>query len=236
MAETHQFDMPLLAGSQAQKHVTVNEALAILDAVAQFRIASASISTPPTALADGTAYLIPTAATGVWTGLEGQIAIAVNDGWRFVTPKAGWQVFNAETGATQLFDGFAWLDSTLAARDSGAATGIGIVEIDHVLDPGNVSISLPVIPANALVIGVTGRVTAELTGPATSWRLGVQTSDDRYGTGYGLQVGSFVRGMTSTPMAYFADEALFMTGEGGDFTGGAVKFAVHYLTLTPPRP
>jgi len=47
MAETSQFNLPLLSASQAQKSVTVNEALSILDAVAQLRIVSSTTTTPP---------------------------------------------------------------------------------------------------------------------------------------------------------------------------------------------
>lgn len=235
MAETNQFGMPLLASAQAQKHVTVNEALSILDAVAQFRIASADIATPPTGVAEGTAYLIPEGAVNEWTTQAGHIAIAVNDGWRYVAPQAGWQVFNAQTGTTQLFDGVAWLDSTLAARQSGAATGIGIAEVDHVLEAGPVSSTPPVIPAGALVIGVTARVISDLVGDATSWRLGVADSDNRYGENYGMAQGSYARGMTSTPVAYYQDTALVISGDGGSLSSGAIKLDVHYLTIVPAR-
>ena len=54
MAETSQFSLPLLSSAQAQKHITVNEALAIVDAVAQLRFLSATIATPPVVAPVGT--------------------------------------------------------------------------------------------------------------------------------------------------------------------------------------
>ncbi len=41
--------LPLIAVSQAQKHVPVNEALQILDALTQLTVLSASLTAPPAA-------------------------------------------------------------------------------------------------------------------------------------------------------------------------------------------
>jgi len=92
-----------------------------------------------------------------------------------------------------------------------------------------------VIPANSLVLGITGRVTTDIFGDAVSWRLGVDGFDDRYGTSYGLTMGSYARGLTGMPLSYYEDTSLLLTGEGGTFSGGAVKFCVHYLSILPPR-
>ena len=40
MVKTANLELPLVQAAQAQKHVTVNEALALLDAAAQLRLAS----------------------------------------------------------------------------------------------------------------------------------------------------------------------------------------------------
>ncbi len=46
MSETYQFKLALLEAAQAQKHVTVNEAFARLDALAQLRVQSRSADVP----------------------------------------------------------------------------------------------------------------------------------------------------------------------------------------------
>ena len=46
MADTTNLTLPLLAASQAQKHVTVNEALSRLDGMVQLRLLSISTATP----------------------------------------------------------------------------------------------------------------------------------------------------------------------------------------------
>ena len=238
MAETSQFNLPLLSSSQAQKSVTVNEALSVLDAVAQLRIVSSILLAPPTDALDGDAFLVPLGATGDWFGESGNLAIHCNGGWRFVTPKVGWHAFNIETGTNQLFDGTAWLDSTMAATPSGTATEYEIVEIDHVLGAGTSSTTVPLIPQNAQVVGVTGRVIQEITGSLTSWKLGIDDDEpapQRFGHGLGLALNSYVLGMSGTPTTYYSSTPLLLSAEGGDFASGTVRLAVHFTTLVPPR-
>ena len=67
--------LPMIAASQSQKHVTVNEALQILDAVTQLGVLSATITVPPPAPNAGDRYIVPPAATGAWAGSGGRIAI-----------------------------------------------------------------------------------------------------------------------------------------------------------------
>ena len=47
MTDTPRMSLPLLAPAQAQKHVTVNEALARIDALTHLTLASVSLTVPP---------------------------------------------------------------------------------------------------------------------------------------------------------------------------------------------
>jgi hypothetical protein len=58
---------------KAQKHVTHNETLLLLDAVAQLTIAGLAAA-PPQSQAEGACYLIDAAASGAWAGKSGPIA------------------------------------------------------------------------------------------------------------------------------------------------------------------
>ncbi len=82
MANTNRFQVPLLDTFQAQKEVTHNEALRILDVLSSLLLASRVVSDPPSAPTDGQAWLVAATATGAWVGQEGKIAIYV-DGWSF---------------------------------------------------------------------------------------------------------------------------------------------------------
>ena len=235
MADTYQFGLPLVAAAQAQKHVTVNESIALLDAVTQLRVVSSTTTTPPVSAQDGTAYYVPVGATGDWATHEGEIAVVTNGAWRYVVPKTGWQMFNEELGINQLFDGTNWLDCALASTLNGSSIQYKIDEIDHTISAGASSTTITAIPANAQVIGVTGRVIQEITGSLTSWQLGVSGALNRYGSGLGLLNNSFTLGLTGAPVTYYSATALELTADGGTFTDGIVRLAVQYITLTPPR-
>lgn len=237
MANTAALGLPLVQASQSQKHVTVNEALARLDALTQLTLASRSTATPPLAPEDGETYAVPNAATGAWTGAEGELALFLNGGWVFVAPKPGWRAWIADEGVPGQWDGTDWISGAGAVSTHGAGMTFRVIEIDHAVGTGATSDTSTMIPAQSVVFGVTGIVTAPLGGTATSWRLGVAgVSDNRYGSGLGMAQGAWLRGLTSEPLTYYADTALRLTGEGGALDGGNVRLAVHIAELSLPRP
>ncbi|MEM9635963.1 MAG: DUF2793 domain-containing protein [Pseudomonadota bacterium] len=99
--------MPLVQPSQAQKHVTVNEALMTLDTIVQLTVAGAPQNTPPGAQAVG-AYLVGPEATGAWQGHDGQIATWQGTFWRFQEARPGWRANLRDTGEVMVFDGTVW--------------------------------------------------------------------------------------------------------------------------------
>ena len=80
---TENLALPLLEGGQSQKHVTVNEALRTIDAAAQLSVMSAGLSAPPVGADEGARYIVGPAATGLWGGHDGEIAIWRGGGWAF---------------------------------------------------------------------------------------------------------------------------------------------------------
>lgn len=100
--------LPYIQPAQAQKHVTHNEALRILDAVTQLSVLSATAATPPSSPTVGDRYIVGTAAAGSWSGQDGNLAIWVDGTWQFFVPNIGWRADIASTGAELRFDGTAW--------------------------------------------------------------------------------------------------------------------------------
>jgi hypothetical protein len=236
MANTAQLGLPLVMPSQAQKHVTVNEALARLDAAAQLRVVSSVLETPPSVAADGESYLVPAGAAGDWLGKSGSIAVWSNGGWVFLDPKAGWRAWDENTFGTRVFDGINWLHDAGAFSPGGAGTVTKVLEADHTMVPGTSSPTGVVIPAMAQVLGITGRVTSALSGAGlSSWRIGVAASDNRYGSGLGLALNSYLIGLSGNPVTYYSETEIFVRGEGGEFAAGTIRLALHYLHLVPPR-
>ena len=99
--------LPLILPAQAQKHVTHNEALRLLDIIVQLAVLDRSLATPPAAAA-GDRYIVPAAATGAWAGQTGKIAFYEDGVWQFITPRAGWQAWVADEAAMAAFNGTAW--------------------------------------------------------------------------------------------------------------------------------
>lgn len=71
--------LPYIQPAQAQKHVTHNEALRILDAVTQLSVISTTLTIPPAQTAEGDRYIVADAATGVWAGQETHVAVRVGN-------------------------------------------------------------------------------------------------------------------------------------------------------------
>ena len=233
MSDTLRFKMPLLDAAQAQKHVTLNEALTRADILAAGRVEGRLTVTPPASPADGEAHIVAPAATGAWIGQDGNLALFLNGGWEFVTPWSGASFWVEAERVRVTFDGIGWIDGRTAGAPSGAATLTRIVEQDHSLAAGTVSVTPAFIPDKAVVLGVTGRVTEAITG-ATAWSLGVAGSPDRYGSGYGTALNAFAHGVSGQPQAYYGGTALEISADSGSFTAGRILLAVHYLEITPP--
>nr|WP_246413881.1 DUF2793 domain-containing protein [Rubricella aquisinus] len=194
------------------------------------------MTTPPVTPEEGTVYAVGSGATGAWAGEDGMLAIAVNGGWRFVVPKRGWAAWDVALDRGLVFDGTDWADTMAAPSAGGAATVARVIEFDHVITAGASNATLGVIPARGVVHAVTARVIGAITGTGTTgWQLGVSGSPDRHGTGLGLALNSYAAGVTGQPVTYWSDTPLLLTAEGGDFTAGSVRIAIHLTEFTPPR-
>jgi hypothetical protein len=114
--QTPNLSLPYILPSQAQKHVTHNEALIALDAVVQLAVASRLVA-PPASPAPGQRHLIDAPASAEFAGREGQIASFVDGAWRFHAPMAGWLCYVAADALFNVFDGNGWqpLQSAQAA-------------------------------------------------------------------------------------------------------------------------
>jgi hypothetical protein len=75
--------LPYVAAGQLQKHVTVNEALARLDALTQTAVLSRTVAVQPTSPTEGDLYILPSGATGaVWSDWSaGDLVRAEAGGW-----------------------------------------------------------------------------------------------------------------------------------------------------------
>ncbi len=108
MTNSPNLTLPYLDAAQAQKHVTHNDALRILDALVQPAVLSRVLTVPPLTPADGDRYIVPGAATGVWAAQTGKIAAYQDGAWAFYGPRTGWIVWVVAESALLIYSGSAW--------------------------------------------------------------------------------------------------------------------------------
>lgn len=116
MTGTPHLGLPLLAAAQAQKHVTHNEALALIDALAQIALAASDIDDPPVDPAPGMRVLVGEAPTGAFAGQAGRIALFDAGAWRFLAPQPGWLAWIVTEAALVVFDGADWIAAGASER------------------------------------------------------------------------------------------------------------------------
>ncbi|WP_342362196.1 DUF2793 domain-containing protein [Terrarubrum flagellatum] len=118
MPATGHLQLPLLSAAQAQKHVTHNEALLMLDGLVQLSVLDRTHAAPPSSPADGARYLIAASATGAWAGKDGQIAFLQDAAWRYLVPDEGWLVFVAAERHMLVFHSGAWTDLKVRSAET----------------------------------------------------------------------------------------------------------------------
>lgn len=229
MANSPNAVLPYLDAAQAQKHVTVNDAIRRLDATVSLAVTNRTLATPPGSPAEGDRYLVAASPTGAWAGKAAQIAFFADGVWDFLAPRAGWQVYVVAEGLSLAFDGTSWGYSVRSPK--GASTALKILE-EEVTVAGATTSTTIAIPNRAIVLGVSVRTTVAITG-ASSFNAGVSGNASQFGGSLGIAVGSTNIGVIG-PTAFYANTPVLLTAVGSSFTGGKVRVAIHYLDFTAP--
>lgn len=120
---TPRLALPYILPSQAQKHVTHNEALAILDTITQLVI-EASLADPPAAPSNGACYWVLAKATGAWSGHDGTIAVWQDSVWTFLTPGTGWVALFRGSSKLVTFNGSSWDELALPSTPQFNQLGV----------------------------------------------------------------------------------------------------------------
>lgn len=127
MADTSSsLSLPFIMPSQAQKHVTHNEALRILDVVTQLSVLADDLATPPATPSEGARYLVDAGGTDAWTDRDGEIALFEDGSWRFFVPRAGWRAYVVNRDALVAFDGAEWDDLDNGELEDLVSIGLGM--------------------------------------------------------------------------------------------------------------
>ena len=160
--------LPYLLAAQAQKHVTVNEALRLLDGLVQLAVLDRHLTAPPASPADGARYIVASGATGAWAGWDLNVAYRVDGAWMRLVPRPGWQAWVVDEASFLAWDGSAWNAAGLPAFFSDA-----VFQLAHDADPTRRAVfDLAAIAAGATRTFALPDVSTELAGLS-----GAQTFD-----------------------------------------------------------
>lgn len=109
-SSTSNLGLPFIEAGQAQKHVTHNEALRLLDTLVQLAVLDRDLNAPPGSPGEGQRWLVKASPspTGAWAGHGNQIAAWQDGGWQFSAPKSGWVAYVVDEGALLFWDGDSW--------------------------------------------------------------------------------------------------------------------------------
>jgi hypothetical protein len=128
---TSNLSLPELVEGQSQGEITHNEALAILDVMAQGSVLSRTTTAQPGSPANGDSYILTGSPTGAnWSGQANKFAYYVN-GWRFLTVKEGWRFWVRDTDQHVIFNGTSFVrigiqiaaDADVTDSSGGTASG-----------------------------------------------------------------------------------------------------------------
>lgn len=211
--------LPYIMPSQAQKHVTHNEALRALDAIVQVGVDSAGTATPPAVPEEGMRFIVPNGGLSEWAGQDGQIAVWETPAWSFYAPRAGWLAWIADEARLVVWNGTSWQSAasanpvpeiginTLADSVNRLAVKSDSVLLSHDdITPGSGDVRLTVNKATsggaASVVfqtGYSGRAEFGTTGD-DSWRVKVSADGTTWHEALVADNGTGFVGLgTSTP-------------------------------------
>lgn len=117
MGETARWALPLLTAGQAQKEMTHNEALAVLDLLQGASVVAVGLDAPPAAPVAGQCWIVGAAPGGAWAGHGGALAGWTAGGWRFAAPREGMTAWSEADGAFAIRAGGAWQVGGLPAAE-----------------------------------------------------------------------------------------------------------------------
>ena len=122
MPHSPNFAFPLLYSAQAQKEITHNEALVLIDALLPGTVVAQADDPGDFTPLAGEAWIIGNTPLSAWEGHPGEIAVYTEGGWRFARPVAGIRLLDRTANLVRRYDGSAWVASHAITEPSGGAT------------------------------------------------------------------------------------------------------------------
>ena len=207
--------LPYILASQAQKHVTHNEALRLLDAMVQLSVLDRNRTAPPASSVDGDRHIVASGATGLWAGWDLNVAFWVDGVWMRLVPRSGWLAWIAAEQAFVVWNGSAWdpvgepvdvSDAVFSLVNDADPTKKALFSLSGISTGTTRTFTLPNTSSELAILAGTqtfsgnktfsGTLTASgtVTVSATAATIGTATTTATYGMG----TGATTTGVTKT--------------------------------------
>lgn len=213
-ATTHLL-LPYILAAQAQKHVTHNEALRLLDGLVQLSVLDRDLTAPPGSPTDGDRYIVGSGATAAWEGWDLNVALWTDGAWLRLPPRTGWRAWVEDEGLLLVYDGSVWVGTTPGELQNMALLGIGTTA--DAANPFSAKLNAALWTAKTAGEGGTGDLFYTMNKEAAGGDLGYV-----FQTGYVTKALVGLFGSDLFRLAVSADGSAFFDGFIVDNTSGIV--------------
>ena len=201
--------LPYILAAQAQKHVTHNDAIRLLDAVVQLSVLDRDLTTPPALPADGDRYIVASAATGLWAGWDLNVATWVDGVWMRLMPRTGWLAWIADEASFAGWTGTIWKlvgvpqdvsDAIFSLVNDTDPTKRALFSLSGISTATTRSFTLPNTSSELAILAGTQTFTGNktfsgtLTASGATATIGTSVATSTYGMG----TGATTTGVTKT--------------------------------------
>ena len=246
MPDSPNLILPYIQASQAQKHITHNEAIKLLDGLVQLAVISRVLTAPPGSPVDGDRYIVASSATGIWAGWDLNVAFYADGAWTRLIPRPGWLAYSIADAGFFGWTGAAWAavgggggggptfpDNTFGITDNADPTKIARFDVSGIATGTTRTFSLPNTTSTLAVLAATQTFTGSTTFSGT---FDVSAATASLGTSTGTSTANVGTGATLTATTKTVN--IGTGGVSGSTTGinigSAVAGALGTLVINSP--